>query len=136
MASEHPAKDRREGPGVATLPIVASAVGYLAFVAVMLFVLQTVFGNRLEKTFVWPPQVLPEPQLQRDPVAERRRVQAEQAARLTGYAWVDRSKGLVQVPIERAMELVVARGAAAYDPVLSAEAPFRPGDVAQGSAPP
>jgi hypothetical protein len=29
---------------------------------------------------------------------------AERAARLNGYGWVDRSKGLVHIPIERAME--------------------------------
>jgi len=31
-----------------------------------------------------------------------------QAARLRGYAWVDREKGVVALPIERAMELTAA----------------------------
>lgn len=31
-----------------------------------------------------------------------------QASRLKSYAWIDRSKGVVAVPIERAMELVIA----------------------------
>ena len=33
---------------------------------------------------------------------------AERAARLNGYGWVDRSKGIVHVPIERAMEQVLS----------------------------
>jgi hypothetical protein len=33
---------------------------------------------------------------------------AERAARLNGYGWMDRSKGIVHVPIERAMEQVAA----------------------------
>jgi hypothetical protein len=31
-----------------------------------------------------------------------------QAGRLKGYGWIDRTKGVVSLPIERAMELVVA----------------------------
>lgn len=33
---------------------------------------------------------------------------AERAARLNGYGWVDRSKGLVHIPIERAMDEVAS----------------------------
>lgn len=33
---------------------------------------------------------------------------AERAARLNGYGWVDRSRGIVHIPIERAMEQVAA----------------------------
>jgi hypothetical protein len=35
---------------------------------------------------------------------------AERAARLNGYGWVDRSKGIAHIPIERAMD-AVATGA-------------------------
>ncbi|HVV51198.1 MAG TPA: hypothetical protein VHO06_16130 [Polyangia bacterium] len=31
---------------------------------------------------------------------------AERAARLNGYGWIDRSKGIVHIPIERAMDEV------------------------------
>lgn len=39
--------------------------------------------------------------------AERRRRQEE---RLQGYGWVDRQKGIIHIPIERAMELVARAG--------------------------
>lgn len=38
-------------------------------------------------------------------------VQAEQLAELQGYRWIDRNKGVVGIPIERAMELVAAEAA-------------------------
>ena len=35
-------------------------------------------------------------------------LQAENAKKLENYAWVDKAKGTVQIPIERAMELAIA----------------------------
>ena len=55
----------------------------------------------------------PEPRLQDRPLLDLQRLRAEENAVLHGYAWVDRSAGRVRIPIERAMELVAARGGAA-----------------------
>jgi hypothetical protein len=33
---------------------------------------------------------------------------AERATRLNGYGWVDRSKGIVHIPIEKAIDEVIA----------------------------
>lgn len=38
--------------------------------------------------------------------AERLLYEADQAGKLTDYGWADRENGVVQIPIERAMELV------------------------------
>ena len=35
-------------------------------------------------------------------------LQAENAKRLENYAWVDKAKGTVQIPIDRAMDLAIA----------------------------
>jgi hypothetical protein len=35
---------------------------------------------------------------------------ARQKAALSGYAWVDRGKGIVSIPIERAMEIIAQKG--------------------------
>lgn len=40
--------------------------------------------------------------------ADTVQTKSAQASRLRGYSWIDRTKGVVAVPIERAMELVVA----------------------------
>lgn len=51
----------------------------------------------------------PEPRLQIDPVGDLAALRAREAARLSSYGWVDRQAGVVHIPIERAMELLVAR---------------------------
>lgn len=55
------------------------------------------------------PRVPPEPRLQTLPIADLEELRAAEAKRLQGYAWVDRDKGLVRIPIERAMEILVSR---------------------------
>jgi hypothetical protein len=52
----------------------------------------------------------PEPRLEPDPLAPRRRIRAREDAVLTTYGWVDRRTGVVRIPIDRAMELLVERG--------------------------
>lgn len=44
--------------------------------------------------------------------AEWKKLDGEIALHLQGYRWVDREKGVVQVPIERAMALLAERGEA------------------------
>jgi hypothetical protein len=53
----------------------------------------------------------PEPRLQAHPLADLARLHAEEDRLLHGYAWVDREAGTVRIPIERAIDLLVARGA-------------------------
>ncbi|MDO9708769.1 hypothetical protein [Paracraurococcus lichenis] len=64
-----------------------------------------------------PPTRFAPPRLQSDPAGELRDYQAAQAARLSAYAWVDRERGQVRIPIGRAMEMVAARGAEAFAPL-------------------
>ena len=37
-------------------------------------------------------------------------MQSEEGAALEGHGWVDREKGVVHIPVERAMDLIAARG--------------------------
>jgi hypothetical protein len=52
----------------------------------------------------------PEPRLEAYPLAPRARLRAEEDAVLTSYGWVDKDHGVVRLPIDRAMELLVERG--------------------------
>ncbi|MPY91200.1 MAG: hypothetical protein GEU99_25225 [Luteitalea sp.] len=52
----------------------------------------------------------PEPRLLADEPADLARVQRDEEAVLNSYDWVDRSQGTVQVPIDRAMTLLIERG--------------------------
>lgn len=55
-------------------------------------------------------QVPPEPRLQADPLQDLHALRAEEDAVLDSYGWVDREKGIVRIPVSRAMELLVERG--------------------------
>jgi hypothetical protein len=50
------------------------------------------------------------PPLQVDPIAEMRGLRAREEAVLTSYGWVDREAGVVRVPIDRAMEMLLRGG--------------------------
>lgn len=52
----------------------------------------------------------PEPRLQAKPIEQLQRLRSEENLVLSSYGWVDRSQGVVRIPIERAMELVAERG--------------------------
>jgi len=56
------------------------------------------------------PPAVPAPVLQIDPRADMARFRAQERAELSSYGWVDRDKGVVRIPIERAMAKVVKDG--------------------------
>lgn len=64
----------------------------------------------------WPSEPPAGPHLQSDPQAEMRAFRAAQEARISGYDWVDRDAGIVQVPVARALELVAQRGLPVREP--------------------
>lgn len=52
----------------------------------------------------------PEPRLEADPVGHYKAFRAKEDDLLTHYGWVDRPKGIVRIPIDRAMDLIAAKG--------------------------
>ena len=52
----------------------------------------------------------PEPRLQKDPELDLQEYMAAQNAKLNGYGWINRQAGVVSIPIDRAMDLIVQRG--------------------------
>jgi hypothetical protein len=56
------------------------------------------------------PKDPPEPRLQVLPAADLQRALAADQEKLTGYGWVEPNAGVVRIPVERAMELVLERG--------------------------
>lgn len=106
----------REAPDVAARPVLFTVLGFLAFVAVSLVALRIYYGWIIRGPVATSPRPFASPQLQADPLADLKRFQRAKGEQLTIYAWVDRSKGLIRIPIDRAMELIAARGAEAYRP--------------------
>lgn len=60
-----------------------------------------------------PSSRMPAPQLQSAPSRDLRALREEKQGMLTGYRWLDRKAGVVQIPIDRAMQLMAARSEAA-----------------------
>jgi hypothetical protein len=52
----------------------------------------------------------PEPRLQTNPRQDLEDLRAAEQELLTTYGWVDRNAGIVRIPIDEAMKLVVQRG--------------------------
>ncbi|HVN03056.1 MAG TPA: hypothetical protein VMT86_01495 [Bryobacteraceae bacterium] len=52
----------------------------------------------------------PEPRLQPNPPRDMRAMRAAEDQLLNQYAWVDPDKGIVRIPVARAMDLIAQRG--------------------------
>jgi hypothetical protein len=58
----------------------------------------------------------PEPRLQISPGSDMRALREREEAELNSYGWVNRTEGLVRIPIRHAMELLVQQGLPVRDP--------------------
>ena len=56
------------------------------------------------------PKLPPEPRLQATPVKDLAAYRAEEDAVLSSYGWVDKEKGVVRIPVERAIDILAQRG--------------------------
>ena len=56
------------------------------------------------------PKLPPEPRLQSTPAKDLAAIRAEEDAVLNGYAWVDKDKGIVRIPVDRAIDILAQRG--------------------------
>ena len=61
-------------------------------------------------------QLPPEPRLQINPREDLRDLRAHEDEVLTSYGWVDKNTGVVRIPIEEAMKIVVQKGLPAREP--------------------
>ena len=52
----------------------------------------------------------PEPRIQANPAADMRMLREQEDAVLGSYGWVDRQAGVVRIPVDQAMKLVVEQG--------------------------
>lgn len=104
-------------------PIVLAGVGLAVLILVAVVAMRSLFGFYLAREMRESPaanplavaegeRLPPEPRLQPQPVEQLRVLRAREDTVLQTYGWIDRDQGIVRVPIERAMELIVERGVA------------------------
>jgi len=58
----------------------------------------------------YAPEPVPEPRLQVEPGEELKALRADEDAALKTYGWIDQEKGVVRIPIERAIDILAERG--------------------------
>lgn len=72
--------------------------------------------------FASPRPLPPEPRLQPKPENDLQNYLEDQHTELNSYGWVDRSQGVVRIPIERAMQLLLQQGLPVRDSSQSSQA--------------
>lgn len=95
------------------------AVGMAAIIIIVLFAMKYMFHFVSQVEPLGPPAAVyapqqrvlpPEPRLQARPHADLKDFCADQENQIDSYAWVDKQAGIVRIPVERAMELVLQEG--------------------------
>ncbi|MGO8953609.1 MAG: hypothetical protein ACLPWS_07245 [Rhodomicrobium sp.] len=128
--------EKHEPGGIAVWPIVAIAASFTLFVAAGVAGLYLYYAWSTRDVAPPFPRPFPKPQLQSTPLSDLHTLQQRQEAQLKGYAWVDRDRGIIRIPIQRALQMIAARGADAYNPVTSGGAPENaPGGAPANAAP-
>ncbi|HEU4625400.1 MAG TPA: hypothetical protein VFS52_11585 [Steroidobacteraceae bacterium] len=116
------------------LRIGAGLVGVILLVCLAAYGLLYGLGSGVIRGWVQPSidarAVPPAPRLETEPAATLPGYLREQQARLHRYRWVDREAGIVQIPIERAMQILATDGDGA-----SAPSPVGKDDAASPRAP-
>ena len=94
---------------------------------VLLFGLFKYFQSREETNVVnsvEPTKIFPEPQLQKTPILDLKAIRADEDKLLSSYAWLDAKRGIVRIPVTRAIEVLAQRGLPATGaPAASPEVP-------------
>jgi hypothetical protein len=57
-----------------------------------------------------PTAVFPQPQVLQDEPKNLKAFRDQQEKDITGYGWVDQSKGVVRIPVDQAMDLLLKKG--------------------------
>lgn len=103
-------------PPVVMTSLVITAVVLLSFVTMWwllnFMTAQEIDGQRQMNalTTVARRELPPEPRLQVDPILDIQALRAAEKKVLETYGWIDKSAGVVRLPIERAIELTAERG--------------------------
>ncbi len=108
---------------IRAVPVLATTIGFVIFTAICVGVLLAYYHSLVGPGLYLPPRPFPQPELQTNPLSDLEKLQSAQLARIERYGWIDQSKGLLRIPIKRAMEIVASKGASALAPLEQAPSP-------------
>jgi hypothetical protein len=114
-----------ESSSVDSRIVVMAAIGSLLLVALAVGLLYAIYQHAVPIKDLPQPQTFAPPRVttSRDEVAERERLSSEQRQRLETWRWANAEHNLVQIPIDRAMQLLAQRGQDAWAPLLPSSTP-------------
>jgi len=127
MSTDADPPQNLSSPGVGNRRVVVIAAGLMVMMVGAVAGFAVLYVRQLPANQLPPPELFPAPRVQVDEKALRLRLEAEQRSRLSGYHWENAQKTLIGIPVKRAMQILAARGAKAYDPIASGEAAVAPG---------
>ncbi len=108
---------------IRAVPVLATTIGFTVFAGICLVALLAYYHALVGPGLYVPPRSFPAPELQTTPLSDLEKLQSAQLARIERYGWIDQSKGLLRIPIKRAMEIVASKGAAALEPLEQVPSP-------------
>ena len=88
-------------------------MGFLIFVAACIGGLFLYYSSVVGVRTPAAPEPFPAPQLQRAPLSDLEKLQHKEDS-TARVAWVDKNQGIVDISIERAMQIVASKGSAAF----------------------
>ncbi len=132
MSADSAMHDDLPPPVSGTRAILYVAGGILLLLAASVGVLIAVFSWQVPNEEPQAPRVFPGPHALEDETTELKNLRAEHEKQLESYAWADRNKQKVAIPIERAMQIIAKRGKDAYGPIEQQGTPGQ-SSVGQGS---
>jgi hypothetical protein len=112
-----PAAKRPRNPDVAVersdAPLglyAALAGGLVVFLLISLLALRLIFPGSVSGPSDAPRSESAKPRLQVNPAGDLALHRAAEQKALTGYGWVDHQRGIVRIPIDRAMQDIASTG--------------------------
>ncbi|MBV9289561.1 MAG: hypothetical protein JO288_17390 [Hyphomicrobiales bacterium] len=117
----------RESPAISSRIVATIMASFVTFTVIAAVCLSFFFFQPSARNAAFvKAHAFPAPRLETLSDGTREPQIAEQQADLRRFRWIDRKHRVFQIPIERAMRLVAARGARAYDPVAPASSDASP----------
>ncbi|HEV2348818.1 MAG TPA: hypothetical protein VG028_03125 [Terriglobia bacterium] len=118
MSIEHPPAGRHELTDASMSGLVKFGIGLFFLIVAVLVGMRWMFNYFSATQQLGPPASPfaesqappPGPGLQVHPALDLKRLLQDENEKLNSYGWVDQKAGIVRIPIERAMDLVLKNG--------------------------
>jgi hypothetical protein len=118
MPSEEHVHHEPESSAVSITFVGWSALGAVLLLALSIGIFATIYNVVVPIKTVPAPETFAEPRVDTHDVQELQQIQSSQAKKLESWSWADDHHTLMQVPIERAMQMLAAKGGDAWAPLL------------------